>query len=356
VSKRKIVAIQPDSYGPRDASSPLWTKYLNEAGHETRAVDVRRADILEQVRGCHGFMWRHEHTPDSRQIARRLLPVLEREMGLAVYPDQRTCWHFDDKIAQAYLLEAAGIPVPKTWIWFDRDLASAWARDAAYPLVLKLWGGAGSTNVRLVRSFEEAKEWLARLFGPGLYGLDSASVNPWRRTGRVLKGAARTVTRGRPLYEAFLRRPFWELHRGYVLFQEFLPGNAWDTRVTVIGRRAFAYRRMNRPGDFRASGSGNFNTDPSQIDMETVKLAYRVAERLGTQSVAIDGLRRGEERVVGEISYAYVSWMVQSCPGHWERSGDGIAWVDGNMWPEEAHVSDFLTRLGARDADGAGIR
>lgn len=29
-----------------------------------------------------------------------------------------------------------------------------------------------------------------------------------------------------------------------------------DTRVTVIGHCAFGYRRYNRPGDFRASGSG----------------------------------------------------------------------------------------------------
>ena len=350
------IAIQPDSYGPRDASSPIWTRALREAGCQVREVDVRRADILDQLKGCHGFMWRHNHTPEARQIARRLLPVLERDLGLAVYPDQNTCWHFDDKIAQRFLLEAAGIPIPRTWIWFDEDLALGWARGASYPMVIKLWGGAGSTNVRLVRTFGEAKEWIRLLFGPGLYGLDAASINPWRRTGRIIKGAARAVARGRPLHEAFSRRPYWELHRGYVLLQEFLPGNDFDTRVTVVGHRAFAYRRFNRPDDFRASGSGNFDPDPSKIDIETVHLAFRVAERLRTQSVAIDGLRRGEERVVSEISYAYVTWMVHSCPGHWEKEGDRLTWVAGQMYPEEAHAADFLARLRSKHGDGTGPR
>ena len=35
-------------------------------------------------------------------------------------------------------------------------------------------------------------------------------------------------------------------------FQEFLPGNAFDTRITAIGNRAFGFLRENRPRDFRA--------------------------------------------------------------------------------------------------------
>ena len=39
--------------------------------------------------------------------------------------------------------------------------------------------------------------------------------------------------------------------RGYVYFQDFIPDNQFDTRVTVIGNRAFAFIRKVRPGDFR---------------------------------------------------------------------------------------------------------
>ena len=342
------VAIHPDDYGPRDASSPIWTRLLTEAGHTVVPVDVHRADILEQVRGCDGFMWRFAHTPADRAIARRLFPVLERTLGLAVYPDQATAWHFDDKIAQAWLLESAGVPSPRTWVWFGGDAAARWAREATYPLVLKLASGAGSTNVRRIESGDEALAWIERLFGPGLYDLAEVEEPALRREARLLKSVGQGLIEGRAPSESLRARSGAELHRGYALFQEFLPGNEFDTRVTVVGRRAFAFRRFNRPGDFRASGSGNFDTDPSQIDPACVRLAFDAARRLGTQSCAMDILRKGSEWVIAEVSYAYVSWMVQSCPGHWEDSGSGPGWVDGPLWPEEAQVPDFLARLAAR--------
>ena len=344
-----IVAIYPDDYtdpatGKCDASSPRWAELLTAAGHQVRWVDVLRPDILDQVKGCHGFMWRHGHFPQYRQIARRLLPVLEGDLGLAVYPDQPTCWHYDDKIAQFYLLSAHQIPIPKTWVWYDRDQALAWLPQAPLPLVCKLWSGAGSANVAMIQTLDEAKRLIDRAFGRGLASLNAGyDLRVWgvwprmRCAGQVLlKGKTDLLPRA------------WELHKGYVLFQEFLPDNPFDTRITVIGNRAFGFRRFNRDGDFRASGSGKLDVDPRQVDPRTVRLACRVAEQLQTQSVAIDGLRRGDEPVVGEITYAYASWAVRSCPGHWEKQGAELIWKPGPMWPEEAQVADFLARLEKR--------
>jgi glutathione synthase/RimK-type ligase-like ATP-grasp enzyme len=333
-----IVAIQPDDYGPRDASSPIWTRLLEAAGCEVRNVDVTRADILRQLAGCDAFMWRHWHHPSSRQIARRLLPVVERQMGLVVYPDQRSCWHYDDKIAQAYLLEAAGIPTPETRVWFDREKAAEWADGATYPLVLKLWAGAASSNVRLVSSPLEARRWIDRLFGPGVESLSGEPPTIRERIGE----ARELLARGE-------RNAPWELHKGYVLFQEFLPGNDFDTRVTVIGDRAFGFRRFNRKDDFRASGSGMIDHDPAAVSPDFIRLAFETARRIGSQSCAIDGLRRGGEAVVCEISYTYASWAVEACPGHWDAR---MNWHEGRMWPEEAQVQDLLEKLRARGESG----
>jgi hypothetical protein len=326
-----IIAIQPDRYGHNDASSPIWTRLLREAGHEVREVDVFRADILHQIKGCAGFMWRYAHYPELKQIARRLLPVLEHELGLVVYPDQKTSWHYDDKVAQAYLLEAAGIPAPKTWVWFDRESALAWARNAGYPLVIKLSTGAAGTNVRMLSSYAEACYWIERLFDFGTRNMDEPEIPLCQRIGE----AAVLLLKGRV-------PPLWEVHRGYLLFQEFLEDNPFDTRVTVIGDRAFAFRRFNREGDFRASGSGRIDWDPAAIMPEFVDLAFSVARKLGTQSCAIDGLLRNGEPVVGEISYTYVSWAVEACPGYWDSSRN---WHERSMWPEEAQIEDFLVRL-----------
>lgn len=336
-----IVALQPDDYGPRDASSPRWAELLATHGFGTREVNVYRAEILEQLRGCSAFMWRWGHTRRMHAVARRLLPVLERELGIPVYPDQNTCWHYDDKIAQALLLEAREIPRPRTWVWFDRDAALEWSQGCRYPLVFKLAGGAGSTNVRLVESASDARRWIEFAFGGLFCTLDERTESRLRR----LRSTGRALRRGLPRLASDDREP----QGGYVLFQEFLPGNAFDTRVTVIGNRAFGFRRLNRVDDFRASGSGRIDWDQTAIDLRFVRLAFEVASRLRTQSCAIDGLWRGEEPVVAEISYTYASWGPHQCPGRWVLEGDPkdgtLTWIEGQMWPEEAQVEDFVERL-----------
>ena len=118
-------------------------------------------------------------------------------------------------------------------------------------------------------------------------------------------------------------------------------------RIAIIGNRAFGLKRFNRPNDFRASGSGRFDVDPNQIDLRAVRLGFNVAKRLGTQAMNLDILRRGDELVVGEISYTTMSWFLQGCPGHWKLDRDELIWIPGHMWPEEAQIQDFLERIEA---------
>jgi hypothetical protein len=278
--------------------------------------------------------------------------VIERECKLAVYPDQNTCWHYDDKIAQAHLFKAVGIPTPKTWVWFNKDAALQWAADAIYPVVLKLWSGAQASNVRLVCSTDEAASWITRLFSSGLYSLGDEDVSrlPWKRR---LKEAVRIVLAGRRSPPPHHR---WDLHKNYIYFQEFIPDNEYDIRITVIGNRAFGSRRMNRPGDFRASGSGRTDRNPDLINPRATRLGFDVARRLRAQSIALDILQRGSDLLISEVSYTYPSWAIHEYPGHWELHGTSSAgelvWCGGHMWPEEAQVADFLIRLEQRSVNG----
>ena len=76
--------------------------------------------------------------------------------------------------------------------------------------------------------------------------------------------------------------------KGYAYFQDFIPGNHFDTRVTVIGDRAFAFTRNVRPGDFRASGSGDVVFDGGRINQKYLEIAFAVARKIGSQSMAFD--------------------------------------------------------------------
>ena len=150
-----------------------------------------------------------------------------------------------------------------------------------------------------------------------------------KRVSRYSTGLTRSNGTRALAWQLWRTRRLPPLNHGYLYLQEFLADNAYDTRVTVIGNRAFAFRRFNRDGDFRASGSGKISWEPAAIDPAIVRLAFRIAAALGTQSIAIDGLYRGDEVVAGEISYTFAAWAIaaRTSPRTAWRLLPGAAWL-----------------------------
>ena len=330
--------------GRRQSFSDRWSELLRQAGHTPVVLDATQADFFERVRECDGFMWWYAHLPFPRNFARRVVSAVEHGMGIPVFPTWETVWHFDDKVGQHYLLRAAGIPTAPTSVFWYRRAALDHCRAAAYPLVLKLAGGITSENVQMLKTFGEAEYWIGRMFGAGATTLVRPAAGLRGAAGRM-KDSLRLLLKGTMPLDS-LRS---DVQRGYLLVQEFLPGNDHDTRVTVIGNRAFGFRRMNRPGDFRASGSGRIDFDPEKVDPEIVRLAFRAQRKLRCQSLAIDGMYHQGRPVIVEISYYYEGWALAECPGHWELRGspeDGhLDWVPGKVRPDDAILEDFLAAL-----------
>lgn len=344
------IAIQPDETthhnGERQSYSERWMELAQkEGGIEPVSVDVFAGDAIRQISACDAFMWRFLPSAHPRLYAKRLLHAVEHGLGLPVFPSVNTAWHSEDKVGQYYLLTAAGIPTPATHIFWTREQAEHFCDSADYPFVVKLAIGYQATNVRLVRDRSAAQYYIDQLFGPGMVSLGWEPASRARLTLRRLR-AAGEIIKGRhpnaPNAEA-------EMQYGYFLAQEFLPGNEFDVRVVVIGSRAFAFRRFNRPGDFRASGAGVEDYDSRKVHENIVRLAYRVASALRLQTIAIDVLLDGSEPVVGELGVTYPSYGVRECPGHWLLHGQPDAgqlkWVDGHSRAEDAIFRDFVASV-----------
>ncbi|HEX7150642.1 MAG TPA: hypothetical protein VF618_04070 [Thermoanaerobaculia bacterium] len=297
------IAIQPDAHHPYHER---WLSQLAARGHRGNLVDVHAPDFLARIRDFDGLLWWCPPRPRAREVAKRLLAALDHVSSVMVYPDRDSGWHFDDKLAQHYLLQAAGIPMPRTHVFWREAEARAFVREAAYPFVVKLSSGFRSRNVALVRDRREAERWLRRQF-PGRF-----------------------------------RRLLHAEERGYLLAQEFVPGNAWDTRVTVVGDRAWASRRVNRPGDFRASGSGVLLFEPSEIAQDALDLARRAARLLGSPTLAVDVVRGTDgQPLVLEVSYFFEFTGMRDNPGYWQ----GETFVPGRVIIEDFVLDDFLARL-----------
>lgn len=328
--------------------SDRWLAYCDEREIPYRVIDCLASDVVQQSRGLTAVLWHWSHDdPRSQLVARQIIASLEAT-GVVVFPSAKTCWHFDDKVAQKYLLEAIDAPVISTWVFTDKMKALAWVDTASWPKVFKLRCGAGSGNVRMVRSAREAVALCDQAFGRGFPPSGGYFTDlPTRvRKGRVSGEFWRRVRRApRTIRHRMALRRRMHREKGYVYFQEFLPDNPFDTRVTVIGDRAFAFRRANRPDDFRASGSGSLDYDPTVIDQRCISTAFRVADRIRSQSLAFDFLFDGSRQpVICEISYCYMAAAVYRCPGHWRRDG---SWQAGQVWPQDAILEDLLAQLSA---------
>jgi glutathione synthase/RimK-type ligase-like ATP-grasp enzyme len=327
--------------------SDRWIEYCAERSIPFKRIHIYSNDLLSEVQGIRALLWNWSHDSfQSQLIARQIVLALEYR-GLCIYPNSKSCWHYDDKLAQKYLLEAIGAPLVPTWIFYDFDEAMSWIKTAEFPKVFKLRKGAGSYNVRLVSDQQQAEKLCKVAFSRGF--------NPVPSYFADFPTKLRNVSSRRVFFEKLKRAPgiIWNkftnklslpVEKGYVYFQEFMPDNPYDTRVAVIGNRAFGFLRHNRPGDFRASGGGRKQLNPDLVDKNMIRIAFDVSRKLGTQSLALDFVyNKRKEPTVLEMSYTFpAAGAIPKCPGYWNQT---LEWQEGSLLPQDAIMEDLLAMI-----------
>jgi glutathione synthase/RimK-type ligase-like ATP-grasp enzyme len=132
--------------------------------------------------------------------------------------------------------------------------------------------------------------------------------------------------------------------KGYIYFEDFIPGKDFDTRLVVIGTRCFGVRRYCRKGDFRASGSGITAYNPELFDNKCIQSAFETSKKLKTQSIAFDFIYDEQEPKILEISYCFVMGPAyDNCPGYWDCN---LNWHEKIINPQYFMIEDFIEKLG----------
>ncbi len=328
-------------HSPKDSYSELWIQYCEEKQIPYKIVDCYKSDIIQQLEGCDALMW-HFHQGNFRDIvfAKQLLHAVE-QAGKLVFPDFHTSWHFDDKVGQKYLLEAIGAPLVPCWVFYNKKEARQWVRTTDFPKVFKTRGGSASQNVRLVKSRRRANRLITSAFGRGFKFFDPVILlkERWRlyRIGHV---GIREVFKG--IVRLFIAPRVSKIRgrdKGYIYFQEFIPGNDHDIRIIVIHGKAFAAKRMVRKNDFRASGSGVMQFDRILFDEDTVRLAFDLTDRLKSQCVAYDFIYDRGKPLLVEISYGFGAEARSDCTGYWDKE---LNWYEGTIKPFAWMIEDFM--------------
>lgn len=284
-----------------------------------KLVDCTSSNIMNDLKDVDALIW--HWTQDcyiDKRIAYHVIKSAEL-MGKKVYPDSDTCWMFDDKISEKYLLEAVGAPCVESKVFFSEAHALGWIRKQKFPIVYKLSQGAGSSNVRLIESEKDAKKICRTHFS--FLGRPEINMKIYNSKkdmhGKILQEI---------LQDSLIR--YGVNNRGFILLQKFVPGNQYDIRVTMIGERGIIFRRRVRDNDFRASGSGNIDYNVSEQDIQAVPIARRISRLINSQTMTYDFVYdRGELKII-EMSYGFSAKAVYAAQG----------WYDENMLYHLGHT------------------
>jgi len=325
---KSLLAIHHASGG---TFSERWIAYCQANAIPYKRVDVYSSTFQAEIEECKALLWHfHQNSPKDMLAAKSIIHALEQE-GKVVFPNVNTSWHFDDKVAQKFLLEAIKAPMAPSYVFYDRASALNWIQATVFPKVFKLKGGAGSANVRLAKTRNETKSLIKQAFGKGFkaYNALISLQERWRKY-RLGQTDIKDVVKG--IFRIFVPPPYAGMigrEKGYAYFQDFIPNNTFDIRIIVIDRKAFGLKRMVRENDFRASGSGNFKYAREEFDERCVSIALNVTERLNAQCLAYDFVfdEKGNPLIV-EMSYGFSASGYDDCPGYWDEK---LIWIEGKF-------------------------
>lgn len=321
-----------------------WAEYCTEKNIPFILVDCYSSDIIGILKhnGITHLMWHFSHSlPGDIFLARNVL-FSAQKMGVNVFPNFNTSWHFDDKVSQKYILEAIDAPLVPSYVFCDKEKAKKWLSTQSFPIVAKLRRGAGSYNVRLIKSYEEGSIYINRMFGKGIKptpGYLSDSKNKLKVAGNI-QGILNRLKKAPNFFKMIKDGRLFPREKGYVYFQDFIPNNQEDLRIAVVGGRIWGFKRKVRENDFRASGSGMIDYDVSDVPLSTIKKMHDISQSLGTQSIAFDLVKDvNNNYLIVEISYGYVGNAIYNAPGYWNAQYE---FIEGHFFPEYLILDDFI--------------
>lgn len=236
-----------------------WGQWLCESVREEgeSASVFRRADKVPDLEGTVVYMPLTHH-PRYRLKCKHVAEEIAKKKNVLMIPRIHECRLYDNKILQSKLFQDW---MPRTYFITSKSEAQTILQFLSYPFISKATQGAASSNVRLIEDEEQAHREIQSAFS--------------------FSG---------------IRCHFNLRQRGYLLWQEFIPGNDFDWRVAVLGkskRYCKPLKRHNRPGTVFASGSHIFEEvmtlTPEVVDVMNYSL--RFAEAFDLTHTALDLVR-----------------------------------------------------------------
>lgn len=278
-----------------------WEQACQERGEVVSytTIDLTRSDWLDVFSGetFDGLL----AVPPAQSSAFKTLydervRILHTVYDIPVYPSMEEIEIYENKKYFSYWAKARQIPHPATQVYYFEKEAIESLEQASFPLVAKTSIGASGRGVNILKTEEEAQNYIRSTFsGEGA----SRSVGPkWRKKGfigRVMKKLLNPTAFKAKLQQYKNARK--DVQKDFVIFQAFIP-HEYEWRCVRIGDSFFAHKKL-MDGE-KASGSLLKGYDNPPLDlMDFVK---EVTDAYGFYSQAVDIFEHGEgEYLINEM-------------------------------------------------------
>lgn len=327
------VAIQNDSSVIAHSTSWIfpWEEYCKENKIEYEIIDIMKCDAVNELKRFDVLLWHFGQYRHAEMLEARSILYTAKRMGLKVFPDFNDAWHFDDKVAEMYILQALGAPIPKSRVYYDKETLKKDVESGLIeiPIVGKLRTGSGSHNVKLLKSKHALMSYVSKMFSGG-YNPAPSLLYKTTSNIRSSHNKEQFISKLKRAPE-FLRTLAGARHfpheKDYVYLQQFIPNDGYDMKVAVVGDKCAFLVRPVRSHDFRASGGGEVFFDKKYFNKQIIESAFSVSDALGSQCMGYDYVVNKEtgEGVIVEMSYGFSHQAIMASGGYYDRN---LEWHD----------------------------
>lgn len=309
--------------------SEYYIQYCNENSLQYEIIDPYANDAISRMRECDIVLWNIQNYLLADLLEARNILFAVEKLGVKVFPNHNTIWHFDDKIAEMYAFQSVDAPIPPSWVFYNLDTAIDFINSATYPLVAKLRNGSGASNVKLLKNRSQAVKYAKRMFNHGFdpspsllykaYSKAQSSYDWNTLVARIKKIPKFLYTRS--------KAKMMPIEKGYCYFQNFIENDGYDIKVVVAGDKLSFLVRNVRASDFRASGGGDSYYDKSLVTKNIIDSAFATADKLGLQCVGFDYVvdKDSGKGLIIEMCYGFDFVAIRDAKGYFTRDGE---WID----------------------------
>lgn len=220
-------------------------------------------------------------TASMKQLYDERLTILVRELGIPCFPSLQETLIYENKRYLSYWLKAHHIPHPKTDIFYRKDKAEEYIKNAKFPIVAKLNIGAAGNGVEFLDNYAQADEYIRGIFLSG----KTSRTGPKLSKGHLMQRVWRKLTHPTELKERLqtYKAVANDVQRGFCIFQEYIP-HAFEWRVVRIGDSFFAHKKLKKGEKTSGSLLKEYVNPPFSL-LDFVK---ELTEKFSFYSQAID--------------------------------------------------------------------